>query len=77
VNQRAGVGKTELCKRLAEVYFRSRKDMIRIDMSEYMEKHAVARLTGPPPGYVGYVSCLNPSCFSYRTSPVQAGGSPF
>ena len=49
-----GVGKTELCKRLAEVYFRSRKDMIRIDMSEYMEKHSVARLTGPPPGYVGF-----------------------
>lgn len=53
---RTGVGKTELCKRLAEVYFRSRKDLIRIDMSEYMEKHSVARLTGPPPGYVGYVS---------------------
>jgi hypothetical protein len=47
---------TELCKTLAETYFGSEKDMIRIDMSEYMEKHSVARLTGPPPGYIGYVS---------------------
>lgn len=47
-------GKTELCKTLAEQYFGSEKDMIRIDMSEYMEKHSVARLTGPPPGYIGY-----------------------
>ena len=51
-----GTGKTELCKTLAETYFGSEKDMIRIDMSEYMEKHSVARLTGPPPGYIGYVS---------------------
>lgn len=51
-----GVGKTELCKTLASTYFSSEKDMIRIDMSEYMEKHSVSRLTGPPPGYVGYVS---------------------
>jgi len=49
-----GVGKTELCKTLAETYFGSEKDMIRIDMSEYMEKHSVSRLTGPPPGYIGY-----------------------
>lgn len=49
-----GVGKTELCKTLAETYYGSEKDMIRIDMSEYMEKHSVSRLTGPPPGYVGY-----------------------
>ncbi|CAJ1966596.1 unnamed protein product [Cylindrotheca closterium] len=49
-----GTGKTELCKTLAEQYFGSEKDMIRIDMSEYMEKHSVARLTGPPPGYIGY-----------------------
>ena len=49
-----GVGKTELCKALAETYFASEKDMIRIDMSEYMEKHSVSRLTGPPPGYIGY-----------------------
>jgi ATP-dependent Clp protease ATP-binding subunit ClpC len=51
-----GVGKTELCKRLAELYYRSKKNMIRIDMSEYMEKHSVARLIGSPPGYIGYVS---------------------
>mmetsp|Transcript_26920 Transcript_26920/g.30604 ORF Transcript_26920/g.30604 Transcript_26920/m.30604 type:complete len:944 (-) Transcript_26920:40-2871(-) len=49
-----GTGKTELCKTLAETYFRSEKDMIRIDCSEYMEKHSVSRLTGPPPGYIGY-----------------------
>jgi len=49
-----GVGKTELCKRLSELYYRSTKNMIRIDMSEYMEKHSVARLIGPPPGYIGY-----------------------
>ena len=49
-------GKTELCKTLAATYFSSERDMVRIDMSEYMEKHTVARLTGPPPGYVGYVS---------------------
>merc|ERR1712086_352093 len=49
-----GTGKTELCKTLAETYFGSEKDMIRIDCSEYMEKHSVSRLTGPPPGYVGY-----------------------
>ena len=47
-------GKTELCKTLAETYFGSEKDLIRIDMSEYMEKHSVARLTGPPPGYSKY-----------------------
>ena len=51
-----GVGKTELCKALAETYYGSEKDMVRIDMSEYMEKHSVSRLTGPPPGYIGYVS---------------------
>lgn len=49
-----GVGKTELCKALAEFLFDSRDAMVRIDMSEYMEKHAVARLIGAPPGYVGY-----------------------
>ena len=51
-----GTGKTELCKALADTYFGSQRDMIRIDMSEYMEKHTVSRLTGPPPGYEGYVS---------------------
>lgn len=49
-----GTGKTELCKTLAETYYGSEKDMVRIDMSEYMEKHSVSRLTGPPPGYVGF-----------------------
>ena len=49
-----GVGKTELCKTLAEYMFDSADHMIRIDMSEFMEKHSVARLIGAPPGYVGY-----------------------
>ncbi len=49
-----GVGKTELAKALAEFLFDSEQAMVRIDMSEYMEKHAVARLIGAPPGYVGY-----------------------
>ncbi|MFT4255667.1 MAG: ATP-dependent chaperone ClpB [Pseudoxanthomonas sp.] len=49
-----GVGKTELCKALAEFLFDSQDAMVRIDMSEFMEKHAVSRLVGAPPGYVGY-----------------------
>jgi ATP-dependent Clp protease ATP-binding subunit ClpC len=49
-----GVGKTELCKALASAYFGSEDAMIRLDMSEYMEKHTVAKLIGSPPGYVGY-----------------------
>jgi len=49
-----GVGKTELCKALAEFMFDSPQAMIRIDMSEYMEKFSVSRLIGAPPGYVGY-----------------------
>ena len=49
-----GVGKTELAKSLAEFMFDSEQAMVRIDMSEYMEKHSVARLIGAPPGYVGY-----------------------
>lgn len=49
-----GVGKTELCKSLAEFLFDTEEALVRIDMSEYMEKHAVARLIGAPPGYVGY-----------------------
>lgn len=49
-----GVGKTELCKALAEFLFDSQDAMVRIDMSEFMEKHSVARLIGAPPGYVGY-----------------------
>jgi ATP-dependent Clp protease ATP-binding subunit ClpB len=49
-----GVGKTELCKALSEFMFDSEDALVRIDMSEYMEKHTVARLLGAPPGYVGY-----------------------
>ena len=49
-----GVGKTELCKALAEFLFDSEEHLIRVDMSEFMEKHSVARLIGAPPGYVGY-----------------------
>jgi len=49
-----GVGKTELAKALAEFLFDSEQALVRVDMSEYMEKHAVARLIGAPPGYVGY-----------------------
>lgn len=50
----SGVGKTELCKALAEQLFDSEQALIRLDMSEYMEKHSVSRLVGAPPGYVGY-----------------------
>lgn len=49
-----GVGKTELCKALAEALFGDENAMIRLDMSEYMEKHSVSRMVGSPPGYVGY-----------------------
>ena len=49
-----GVGKTELCKALAEFMFDTQDAMVRIDMSEFMEKHSVSRLVGAPPGYVGY-----------------------
>ena len=49
-----GVGKTELCKALAEAMFGNENAMIRVDMSEYMEKHSVSKLIGSPPGYVGY-----------------------
>ena len=49
-----GVGKTELCKALAEFLFDTEDAMVRVDMSEFMEQHSVARLIGAPPGYVGY-----------------------
>ena len=49
-----GVGKTELCKTLARTLFDTQENIVRLDMSEYMEKHSVARLIGAPPGYVGY-----------------------
>ena len=50
----SGVGKTELAKTLASTLFDDEKNMIRIDMSEYMESHSVSRLIGAPPGYIGY-----------------------
>ena len=49
-----GVGKTELCRALAQTVYGDENAMIRLDMSEYMEKHSVSRLIGSPPGYVGY-----------------------
>src|SRR5205085_8395232 len=49
-----GVGKTELCKALAEVLFDDENALVRLDMSEFMERHTVSRLIGAPPGYVGY-----------------------
>src|SRR5205814_5036134 len=49
-----GVGKTELVRALAEFMFGSEESMIKIDMSEFMERHSVARLVGAPPGYIGY-----------------------
>ena len=52
-----GVGKTELCRALGEIMFDDENAVIRIDMSEYMEKHSVSRLVGSPPGYVGYEEC--------------------
>lgn len=51
-----GTGKTLLCKTLASTYYGAERNLIRIDMSEYMDKHTVSRLTGPPPGYIGYES---------------------
>ena len=62
-----GVGKTELCKALAQFMFDRSDAMVRIDMSEFMEKHSVARLVGAPPGYVGYEE----GGLSYRSSPPQ------
>ena len=61
-----GVGKTELCKGLAQSLFDSEDAIVRIDMSEYMEKHAVSRLIGAPPGYVGYDEGVPPACLSCR-----------
>jgi ATP-dependent Clp protease ATP-binding subunit ClpC len=56
----SGTGKTHLCKTLADTYYGSERNLVRLDMSEYMEKFTVSRLTGPPPGFTGYVSisCL-------------------
>ncbi|MGC9366546.1 MAG: ATP-dependent Clp protease ATP-binding subunit [bacterium] len=63
-----GVGKTELAKSLAEVLFGSKNDLVRLDMSEYMEKYSVSRLIGSPPGYVGYGE-QNPAVEIIRIKP--------
>ena len=64
-----GVGKTELSKALAEFLFDTEEAMVRIDMSEFMEKHSVARMIGAPPGYVGYEEgAISPRrCVAART----------
>ncbi|MBQ9898709.1 MAG: ATP-dependent Clp protease ATP-binding subunit, partial [Ruminococcus sp.] len=64
-----GVGKTELAKALAECLFGSEDSMIRIDMSEYMEKHSVSKLIGAPPGYTGYDDSGNNLCEKIRRRP--------
>lgn len=64
-----GVGKTELAKALADYFFDSENSLIRIDMSEYMEKHSVSKLIGAPPGYAGYDSCENNLCEKVKRCP--------
>lgn len=64
-----GVGKTELAKALAEYYYDSESSLIRVDMSEYMEKHSVSKLIGAPPGYAGYDSSDNNLCEKVKRSP--------
>ncbi|MBR1824301.1 MAG: ATP-dependent Clp protease ATP-binding subunit, partial [Ruminococcus sp.] len=64
-----GVGKTELARALAEYCFGSEKSLIRIDMSEFMEKHSVSKLIGAPPGYAGYDDCGNGLCEKVRRQP--------
>lgn len=64
-----GVGKTELAKSLAEILFGSAKNMIRVDMSEYMEKHSVSKLIGAPPGYAGYDENGSNICEKIRRNP--------
>jgi ATP-dependent Clp protease ATP-binding subunit ClpC len=64
-----GVGKTELAKILAEQYYDSEDSLIRIDMSEYMEKHSVSKLIGAPPGYAGYDNCDNNLCEKVKRCP--------
>ncbi|MBR6243191.1 MAG: ATP-dependent Clp protease ATP-binding subunit [Ruminococcus sp.] len=64
-----GVGKTELAKALADTLFTSGKSLIRVDMSEYMEKHSVSRLIGAPPGYAGYDERTNTLCEKVRREP--------
>lgn len=64
-----GVGKTELAKALAECLFSSEKSIIRVDMSEYMEKHSVSKIIGSPPGYAGYDESNNNLCEKIRRNP--------
>lgn len=64
-----GVGKTELAKGIADIIFGSEKKMIRLDMSEYMEKHSVSKLIGAPPGYAGYDEKSNNICELVRRNP--------
>jgi ATP-dependent Clp protease ATP-binding subunit ClpC len=64
-----GVGKTELAKCLAEIMFGKKDSMIRVDMSEYMEKHSVSKLIGAPPGYAGYDESGNNLCEKVRRNP--------
>lgn len=73
-----GVGKTELARALAVYLFNTEESMVRLDMSEYMEKHNVSRLVGAPPGYVGYeeggqlteaVRLAVPDCLPHHASP--------
>ena len=61
----SGVGKTELAKALASYLFNSEEAMVRLDMSEYMEKHAVSKLIGAPPGYVGFDE-VREHCFAFN-----------
>ena len=65
----SGVGKTELAKALAECLFGSEKNMIRVDMSEYMEKHSVSKMIGAPPGYAGYDDKSGSLCEKIRRNP--------
>ncbi len=64
-----GVGKTELAKILAKCYYDGENSFIRVDMSEYMEKHSVSKLIGAPPGYAGYDSCDNNLCEKVKRCP--------
>lgn len=64
-----GVGKTELAKALADAMFNTKNSLIRIDMSEYMEKHSVSKLIGAPPGYTGYDDSSNNLCEKVRRNP--------
>ena len=64
-----GVGKTELAKKLAEYYYNGVNSLIRVDMSEYMEKHSVSKLIGAPPGYAGYDNTDNNLCEKVRRYP--------